>query len=120
MKECIRAKIAEALKRCGAASTTSSQNSGAVAQSSTVKYNTGVLVDDAIANPSAWTIKEIAERHRISYWTVYRQLKGKPGFLRFGGTIRVSESLYRSWLASSIESGLRRQSSSLSEVPAAC
>jgi hypothetical protein len=32
--------------------------------------------------------------------TVYRTLKGKPGWFQYGRTIRVTDSLYRAWLAS--------------------
>lgn len=52
---------------------------------------------------------DIAERHGLSYWTVQRQLRGRPGYLQFGSAIRITESLYREWLQEAISKGQRAQ-----------
>jgi hypothetical protein len=65
-----------------------------------VSYDLEAVANQAIRDERSWTLREIAERHGLSYWTVYRQLKGKPGWLPFGRTIRVCDSLYRSWIGS--------------------
>ena len=65
-----------------------------------VGHNLEVVVNQAIRDERSWTLQEIADRHGLSYWTVYRQLKGRPGWLPFCRTIGVSGSLYRSWIAS--------------------
>jgi hypothetical protein len=69
--------------------------------------NLNVLVDQAATEMTWHKLKEIAQKHRVDYSTVWRQLKGKPGFNRSGRTIRVADFLYRSWLESSIRDGLK-------------
>src|ERR1051325_11168448 len=59
--------------------------------------NVQAIVDRRIAGERNWTLHEIAANEALSYKTVYRALKGKPGWLDYG-TIRVTETLYRSWL----------------------
>lgn len=61
------------------------------------------LVDRRMSGERNWTLKEIAEREHIDYVTIYRALKGKPGWFpygRTGRTIRVTDTLYRAWLTS--------------------
>ena len=59
------------------------------------------IVDALYAGEKTWSLKDIAERHELGYWTVYRALKGKPGWLPISARqIRVTDSLYRSWLQS--------------------
>jgi len=71
------------------------------------KLNLTALLDQAVAETKWYSLKEIAKKHGLLYSTVHHQLKGKPGFTRFGRTIRVAEFLYRSWLESSVRDGLR-------------
>lgn len=56
------------------------------------------IVDKRIQGERNWKVEEIAEHENLGYMTVYRALKGKPGWLAYGRTIRVTESLYRAWL----------------------
>ena len=57
------------------------------------------IVDVLYAGEKLWDIRTIAERHQLGYWTVYRALKGRPGWLPISARqIRVTDSLYRSWL----------------------
>jgi hypothetical protein len=59
------------------------------------------IVDALYAGEKTWDIKTIAERHELGYWTVYRALKGRPGWLPITRRqVRVTDSLYRSWLQS--------------------
>jgi hypothetical protein len=59
------------------------------------------IVDRIYAGEKLWSLRVIAERHGIGYWTVYRELQGKPGFLTIGRRqIRVTDSLYKSWIQS--------------------
>lgn len=58
------------------------------------------IVDKRIQGERNWTVGEIADRENVGYMTVHRTLKGKPGWLAYGRTIRVTESLYRAWLTS--------------------
>jgi len=65
-------------------------------------------LSDRTATETTWHyLKEIAAKHRVDYSTVWRQLRGKPGFNRFGRTIRVADFLYRSWLDASVRDGLK-------------
>lgn len=63
------------------------------------------IIDRRLDGERNWTLKEIARRENIGYSTVYRALKGKPGFLRYNDAIRVTDTLYRSWLTA-LASGL--------------
>jgi len=120
MRIATKRKIQEALARYAGTYASSENSDGADNNSAhlpAAKYNTQVLVDDVVLNPISWTIKEIASRHHLSYWTVYRALKGRAGWLVFGNTIRVSDSLYRSWVSSAIETGLLSKASSNSAGP---
>jgi len=65
-----------------------------------ISCDLNTVVNQAIVDERSWTVREIAERHGLSYWTVYRQLKGKPGWLPFGRAVRITDSLYRSWIKS--------------------
>lgn len=55
-----------------------------------------------------YTIKEIADNHKVNYHTVYRYVKGKPGYRVYGKRrgVRVTASLYRSFLADAMKRGL--------------
>jgi transposase-like protein len=55
-----------------------------------------------------FSIEEIARKHGLTYHTVYRAVKGKPGYRVYGKKrgAKVSESLYRSFLAEAIRRGL--------------
>jgi hypothetical protein len=59
------------------------------------------MVDRRINGERNWRIEEIADRENLSYMTVYRMLKGKPGWFQYGRAIRITDTLYRWWLASS-------------------
>ena len=62
--------------------------------------NAPQIVDKRIQGERNWTVKEIAGRENLGYMTVYRALKGKPGWLAYGGSLRVTDTLYRDWLTS--------------------
>jgi hypothetical protein len=79
----------------------------AVREAANGKLDLTVLLDQAATETTWHNLKEIAAKHRVDYSTVWRQLKGKPGFNRFGRTIRVADFLYRSWLDSSVQNGLK-------------
>ena len=68
-----------------------------------------LIVDETINDPHSWEISEIAIRHHLSYWTVYRALKGKPGWLTFGRTVRISNALYRWYIKQAVMQGLSRE-----------
>ena len=65
-------------------------------------------VDQAISGEREFSIEEIASKHGLTYHTVYRAVKGKPGYRVYGRKrgAKVSESLYRSFLADAIRRGL--------------
>ena len=56
------------------------------------------IVDGRVAGERNWKVDEIAKQENIGYMTVYRSLKGKPGWFAYGRTIRITEALYRNWL----------------------
>jgi hypothetical protein len=56
------------------------------------------IVDRRLEGERNWKVEEIVERENIGYMTVHRALKGRPGWLPYGRTIRVTDTLYRSWL----------------------
>jgi hypothetical protein len=56
------------------------------------------IVEQRIDGERNWKVEEIAERENLGYMTVYRALNGRPGWLRYGRTIRVTDTLYRAWL----------------------
>jgi hypothetical protein len=58
------------------------------------------IVDRRMNGERNWKIEEIAKRENVGYMTVYRALKGRPGWFSYGRTIRVTDTLYRAWLAS--------------------
>jgi hypothetical protein len=58
------------------------------------------IVDRRMGGERNWKIGEIAERENLGYMTVYRALKGKPGWFSYGRTLRVTDTLYRAWLGS--------------------
>lgn len=56
-----------------------------------------------------FSIEEIARKHGLKYHTVYRAVKGRPGYRVYGQKrgAKVSESLYRSFLAEAIRKRVR-------------
>ncbi len=58
------------------------------------------IVDKRMQGERNWKINEIAERENLGYMTVYRALRGKPGWFSYGRTLRVTDTLYRAWLTS--------------------
>ena len=94
-------KIAEALARHEAWKNGIAAPTTGTAEPLDRLTNVRPIVDALYAGERMWSLKEIAERHGIGYWTVYRALKGKPGFLPITRRqIRVTDTLYRSWLQS--------------------
>jgi hypothetical protein len=65
-------------------------------------------VEQAMSGEREFSIEEIASKHGLTYHTVYRAVKGKPGYRVYGKKrgAKVSESLYRSFLAEAIRRGL--------------
>jgi hypothetical protein len=65
-------------------------------------------VEQAMSGEREFSIEEIARKHGLTYHTVYRAVKGKPGYRVYGKKrgAKVSESLYRSFLAEAIRRGL--------------
>jgi hypothetical protein len=65
-------------------------------------------VQEAISGEREFSIEEIASKHGLAYHTVYRAVKGKPGYRVYGKRrgAKVSESLYRSIPADAIKRGL--------------
>jgi hypothetical protein len=56
------------------------------------------IVDRRLDGERNWKVEEIAERENLGYMTVYRALRGRPGWFRYGRSIRVTDTLYRAWL----------------------
>jgi hypothetical protein len=106
MNKVIRAKIQLALANKDEGLEDASTHARKGPSKSTASYNVDAIVDETINAGKSWKVSEIAAQHSLSYWTVYRALKGKPGWLPFGRTIRVSNALYRSWIESTVRSGL--------------
>jgi hypothetical protein len=73
-----------------------------------VTFDVEVMVNDLITRSSEkqWEITEIAVRHSADYHTIRKQFKGRPGYLQWGGLIRITDTLYRTWLAEGIIKGL--------------
>jgi transposase-like protein len=65
-------------------------------------------VQEAMSGEREFSIEEIASQHGLTYHTVYRAVKGKPGYRVYGKRrgAKVSASLYRSFLADAIKRGL--------------
>jgi hypothetical protein len=65
-------------------------------------------VQEAMSGEREFSIEEIASKHGLTYHTVYRAVKGKPGYRVYGKRrgAKVSASLYRSFLADAIKRGL--------------
>ncbi|HEX4228163.1 MAG TPA: hypothetical protein VHZ07_05805 [Bryobacteraceae bacterium] len=65
-------------------------------------------VEQAMSGEREFSIEEIAKRHGLTYYTVYRAVKGKPGYRVYGKRrgAKVSESLYRAFLADAIKRGM--------------
>ena len=65
-------------------------------------------VEQAMSGEREFSIEEIARKHGLTYHTVYRAVRGKPGYRVYGKRrgAKVSESLYRSFLADAIRRGL--------------
>jgi hypothetical protein len=65
-------------------------------------------IEQAMSGEREFSIEEIACKHGLTYHTVYRAVKGKPGYRVYGKKrgAKVSESLYRSFLAEAIRRGL--------------
>jgi hypothetical protein len=65
-------------------------------------------IEQALSGEREFSIEEIARKHGVTYHTVYRAVKGKPGYRVYGKRrgARVSEALYRSFLADAIRRGL--------------
>ena len=65
-------------------------------------------VEQAISGEREFSIEEIANKHGLTYHTVYRALKGKPGYRVYGKkrSAKVTESLYRAFVAEAIRKGL--------------
>ncbi|MEZ5399867.1 MAG: hypothetical protein R2729_09355 [Bryobacteraceae bacterium] len=100
MQKAIRKKIEAALSGVDLSAKPKPESTSTVAN---VQY----VVDRTIQETKTWTLKQIADKHQLDYSTVYRQLIGKPGCFRFGKAIRVSDSLYRSWLEQAAIEGIR-------------
>ena len=66
------------------------------------RYNRALLIVERICDgEKLWSLKEIEQQTGIGYWTIYRALRGKPGFLDITNRQkRVTDSLYRSWIQS--------------------
>jgi hypothetical protein len=64
-------------------------------------------VEQAMSGEREFSIEEIAGKHGLTYHTVYRVVKGKPGYRVYGTRrgAKISESLYRSFLADAIRRG---------------
>ena len=73
MRSHIRSKIEQALANGGDNSPVNARTIGTA--SSAAKYNYAIIVDQVLEDTRSWTVKEIAIRHNVSYWTVYRALK---------------------------------------------
>lgn len=65
-------------------------------------------VEQAICGEREFSIEEIAKRHGLTYHTVYRAVKGRPGYRVYGKRrgAKVTESPYRAFLADAIRRGL--------------
>ena len=93
-------KIADALARHRAGATDKTPVAGVTDPLERLN-NVRPIVDALYAGEKTWRLREIAERHGIGYWTVYRALKGRPGWFPVTRRqILVSDALYRSWLQS--------------------
>jgi len=103
MKSEIRRKIEEALAGTSPPSASAQQLSVSASPSTD---NLDGIVDQVMREKRWWKIREIAAKHNLSYWTVYRQFKGKPGCVPFGRTWRVPDSAYRDWIRSTVLKGL--------------
>lgn len=95
MRADVRRRIQQAL----------AQASGERANSSFLDINQAI--EQAMSGEREFSIEEIASKHGLTYHTVYRAVKGKPGYRVYGKRrgAKVSESLYRSFLADAIRRG---------------
>jgi hypothetical protein len=82
VKSSIKAKIAAALARADGIAPPPSQAAASVIEIG--KY---------------WKVEEIARQHCMSYGRVYRALQGKPGCIKLGGRIVISDKLYQDWMS---------------------
>jgi len=64
-------------------------------------------IEEAMYGGREFSIDEIARKHGVTYHTVYRAVKGKPGYRVYGKKrgAKVSEALYRAFLADAIRRG---------------
>ena len=66
----------------------------------------GLVVDEVLAEEKFWEVGDIAARHGLNYSTVWRHLKGKPGWIRHGRVIRITDALYKAYIRQSVCRGL--------------
>ena len=99
MKTIIRAKIDAALAARG--------NSARPTASSKIDNATAQLITDAVVNgEKLWKIQEIADRTNQSWGKVRRDLCGQAGFLSFDGEYRITDTLFRRYVARAATTGL--------------
>ena len=64
------------------------------------------IVEGVLASEKFWDVHEIASRLHLDYTSVYRALKGRPGWLRFGRAIRITDELYQQFIREAVNRGL--------------